>query len=500
MLLNARRATKQFFVYGFGNMCQTALSFLLLPVYLRLFAPEEYGVISVLFVVVHFSSMVASAGMISALHRLYFTVDAEERRRLAGSCALWHLCLGVVVGAILAGFAEPVARALFGTAARTAETRLLGAYFLFNFALEVPFNLLRLEERSAAYVSFSLIRFGVDFVLKIIFVIVAGRGVVGYLESGLIAAALTLIASSITVRRLIARQINMVHVRQMLRLGIPFIFSGFAIWSLSATDRMFLNYLVGQSATGLYAVGQKFSQIFYVVLAAPFSLLLPAVVFRFAEEHDRNETGRMLARLMNVLVMLGGLVYLSIILGMRDLLYLFSQYLGVREEYVEAIPLIPVLTTVPFCYFLSTCAGYGLLLAKRPELTSLAAVIVAALNVALNMILIPPLGVFGAATATSISCIAYVMLNYYWAQRHYRVPYEWRGVFFSLAATLIIATGLWLLPIHNHVMGILVRAPGGVVLFAVVLWFSPRTLTGDLKTTVTERARALRARVARWSR
>ena len=491
MISNVRRMTKQFLIYGLGNISQTAISFLLLPVYMGRFVPEEYGVISVLFVVVHFSSMVASAGMMSALHRLYFTVDGEERRKLAGISAFWHLSLGVVVGAILVGFAEPVANALFGTPARATETRLLGVYFLFNFALEVPFNLLRLEERGAAYVSFSLVRFGVDFVLKIIFVIVAGRAVVGYLESGLAAAAVTLIVSSIAVRRLIAPRINIVHLRRMLRLGIPFIFSGFAIWSLSATDRMLLNYLVGPSATGLYAVGQKFSQIFNIVLFGPFSLLLPAMVFRFAEEHDERATRQMLAKLMNVLVVLGPLVYLTITLGTRDLLYVFTQYLGARDEYVRSVFLVPVQTVVPFCYFLTFCGSYALMLAKRPEFVSVAAAIVAALNVVLNFVLIPSWGALGAAASTGFAYIVYVVLVYYWAQRQYRVPYDWRGVCFSLGATLVIGAGLWLLPIHNHVVGLVVRAPAGAVLLATALWLSPRPLTEDFKATIVKRARTL---------
>lgn len=492
MTENAPRVAKQFLTYGVGTISQTALSFVLMPVYMGKFTAEEYGVIALLLIVVQFSSMVASAGMMSALHRMYFTVADTDRRRLAGTSAVWHLCLGGIVGTALVVFSEPLANALFGTTERTTEVQLLGFYFLFNFALEVPFNLLRLEERGAAYVFFSLLRFGVDFTLKILLVIIASRGVIGYLESSLAAALVTLIVITVAVRRLIVPAIYVTHLRKMLRIGIPFIFSGFAIWSLGATDRMLLNFFSGQSEVGLYAVGQKFSAIFNILLYTPCSLLLPAVLFRYAEEHDQLATSQLLAKLMSVLVVGGAFVYLSISLVTRDLLYVFSEHLGAREEYVQSASLIPIMVVAPFAYFLSICGGYSLLLAKRPEFTSLAAVIGAALNIILNLFMIPSFGAIGAATSTSISYGLYVFFVYFWARKHsYYVPYDWRGVFFVLGVTLIISTALWLIPVRNHVVGLVVRAPVGIIILSIALYLSPRPFTKDLRTMFAKRTRFL---------
>ena len=484
MALNAKQITRHFFVYGLGNISQTAISFLLLPLYMGHFAPEEYGVISVLFVVLWFSAMVASAGLMSALHRLYFSLQGEARKRLAGSSLAWHFGFGLIVGVTLVVFAEPVAMALFSSASRAPEVRVLGIYFVFNFSNEVPFNLLRLEERSVGYVSLSLVRFGADFVLKILLVLVARRGVVGYLESGAIAVCITFLLASLAARRFVSFRIETHRLREMLRLGLPFVLSGFAMWSLGATDKLLLNFFSGQSEVGLYAVGLKFAQIFNIVLFTPFSLLLPAIVFRHAEEHDATETKRMLAKLMNILVILGGLGYMAITLGTEDLLHVFSDSLGARQEYVVAGSLVPILTLVPFCYFLGFCSSYSLLLAKRPAFTSYAAMICAALNLLLNLILIPRWGAVGAASATAAAYVVYLGLVYHWAQQQYRVPYDWLGVGIALVCALSVSIGLWLLPIQNHVVGLLVRIPAGISVLGVVLWVSGRTLDGEMKLAI----------------
>lgn len=478
---------KQYLIYGIGSISQTALSFLLLPVYMGRFAAKEYGIIAILFVIVQFSSMVASAGMMSALHRLYFTVTNEARRRLAGTSAIWHLSLGAMIGISLIIFADPIAKTLFGTIDRALETKLLGCYFLLNFSLEVPFNLLRLEERGAHYVAYSLLRFGIDFILKIFLVIVAGRGVIGYMESAIVAAAITLLIVYIAVRDLVAPRISLIHLRQMLRIGIPFILSGFAIWSLSATDRMFLNYFSGQSAVGLYAVGQKFSQIFNILLFTPCSLLLPAVIFRYAEEHAPSETKIMLARMMKILVIAGVIVYMGISLATRDLLYIFTERLGARDEYIQSISLIPILVIAPFAYYLTFCGSYALLLAKRPEFNAFAATIAAALNIVLNLFMVPQWGAHGAAFSTSISYIIYVSLVYYWAQRQYPVVHDWVGACILFAITLIIGAVLWIIPIHNNLIGLFVRAPIGILLTSTIIWFSPRIFPPSSKANLIKR-------------
>lgn len=57
-----KNAIKQFFTYGFGSVIQHALTFILLPLYLKIFEPKEYGIVSLLLVVVSLIITFANAG------------------------------------------------------------------------------------------------------------------------------------------------------------------------------------------------------------------------------------------------------------------------------------------------------------------------------------------------------------------------------------------------------------------------------------------------------
>jgi O-antigen/teichoic acid export membrane protein len=63
----------------------------------------------------------------------------------------------------------------------------------------------------------------------------------------------------------------------------------------------------------------------------------------------------------------------------------------------------------------------------------------AAVNVALNLILIPPYGMMGAAVATVAAYATMFVGMSWWGQRVYRVPYQWRRVLTAALAGAALA-------------------------------------------------------------
>jgi O-antigen/teichoic acid export membrane protein len=81
-----------------------------------------------------------------------------------------------------------------------------------------------------------------------------------------------------------------------------------------------------------------------------------------------------------------------------------------------------------------TVVAVGIGRARRTQFNWVVTGAAAALNVALNLVLIPPYGMMGAAVAT-VAAYSTMFLAMSWhAQRVYPVPYQWRRV-----ATLVVA-------------------------------------------------------------
>jgi O-antigen/teichoic acid export membrane protein len=93
----------------------------------------------------------------------------------------------------------------------------------------------------------------------------------------------------------------------------------------------------------------------------------------------------------------------------------------------------------------------------------------AALNTLLNFLLIPPLGVLGAAAATALAYLASALLTAIRAQRVHPFPYEWRKIGITLAVYLALAgAGL---AIGSRVQLFSIASRLGLLLaYPLVLW------------------------------
>jgi len=475
-------ALKQFFVYGFGNIAQTALSVILLPLYLRLFEPSQYGVISLLIVVSSVLATFASVGITTGLFRLYYEAKKGERKRLVGNTFMWYILGGALVGAILSTQAPALSRLLFHSVDYAHSVRLLGVFFFLSMLLTVPFSILQLEKRSGLYIGFSLLRFSIDFGLKLYFIGFVGRGIAGYFESGIIASFVVLCCMSPFVLKYVSFSLNTSYLRQLLRLGAPFIFSGIAVWVMTSSDRLILNHFTGAGAVGVYSLAYTFAGLFSVLLSNPIGLLIDPFFFSYAANMSDEDKKKLLGKILVYLFLASGVLYLAIALGIGDVLRIFTFLFKTKEGYLEATKLVPLLTLAPMLYLISTSATLAALQVKKPEFISITCGITAAVSIGLNFALIPIIGIWGAATTSAVAYMLLAILCYWWAHRIFPVNYSWWSLvkgFFFLGVAFSLG---WIIRIPAHPwLSLCARVSVGVITFGLLVWFAGNILTADEK-------------------
>src|SRR4030042_692339 len=468
---------KQFFTYGFGNILQTALSFILLPLYLRFFPPNEYGIISVLTVVMSLLTLFISGGVMNGVIRLYYEADGIRRKELVGATCLWYLVVGVLGGGILFSQALPLSEALFHTEAYRDSIRILGFVFFFSMLRSVPLYILRLEKKASLYVGFSLFSFLADFSLKLYLIVSLGRGVLGYFESSAIASMMTLCIMIPFVSKYIRFYPEISFVKQLLRLGIPYIISGFAMWTLDVSDRLLLNHFSGEAAVGIYSLGYNFANIFGILLATPLALLMDPFFFSYAAERSADDTKKLLQRSFSYFFIVGSIFYLAIALGSGELIRVFTSHFGAKEKYLEATNLVPILALAPLLYFMATQAGLAALLVKKPEITSVACLIAAGINFGLNLFIVPIYGTLGAAVTTVVAYLVLGIIIYWWVGKIFPVKHDWRGMvrgIFYLAIAFALGSQIRL---DQPVVSLFVKVGIGVTVFTSLTLFTGNILT-----------------------
>jgi O-antigen/teichoic acid export membrane protein len=153
-------------VYGAADVFTTVVNLLLIPLYTTYLGATEYGNLALLLLFSTAAKIVFRLGLDAGFFRVHYdmTTDAD-RRRLAGTVALFAVAAASVLMAGVVVLRGPLTRALLGAGAPQGWIVLAaGDVFLGTFAF-VPLSLLRIQDRPRLFSALSVVRHSVNIVL-----------------------------------------------------------------------------------------------------------------------------------------------------------------------------------------------------------------------------------------------------------------------------------------------------------------------------------------------
>ncbi len=201
--------------------------------------------------------------------------------------------------------------------------------------------------------------------------------------------------------------------RQMFLIGMRGEVALVSIFLLFKSDVFLINYFMGKEAVGVYAVATLFTEMMQRVPNIASVVLLSWVV-------RGQDSARLLLRVAQGMFLFSLLTTVGFVfLGHLLLSIFFSQY---PDAYTPLIWLLPGMLFASFgSVFNTKLIGDG-----YPPVTMWAPGISLAINIMLNLWLIPVLGLRGAALSTSITYTLWSLLVTSYCLRQVRIG--WRDV------------------------------------------------------------------------
>lgn len=424
-------------IYGASNLLTRGIGLLLLPLYTRVLTPGEYGTVDYLQVVRGFLALTLALEIVQALVRFLPEARSEAEKRVLASTALWFTAgaYGVfaVAGLLWAG---PLSRLLLGVPDAAGAFRVAVLYMAAAGVLTPMHEMLRFEFRPGDYAAASVLNAavvaGVTAALLLATPLRTAAVFLGLLAGSLAAGAYCWRAS----RHRFGLVFRWRTCGEMLAFSLPLVASGVAVFFSMFVDRIVIRELMSLAAVGLYGVAFRFASATSLLVVVLQSALTPLIYNRWREEGTPAEIARILRLVAAVLV---PAVVLLGVFG-PELVALVAT-----PEYLPAAPVIPVLaSSVVLSQFWVFAPGLGL--AKRTGTIAGLNVAGAVANTVLNLLLVPRLGLMGAALATlagaAFTAAGYLLLG----SRHYRVPHAWPRLLAAAgvgAAVLGAAPAVW---------------------------------------------------------
>jgi O-antigen/teichoic acid export membrane protein len=428
MLEQLKRLAKHSVIYGLGGVVSRILAVLLLPLYTAYLETDDLGSVAIVTALTVVLVTILRGGISSAFFRFYFDSPDPAYRLRVVRTSFWFTMASATAG-LAAGLllAEPIADLLgLGEQPGLVRAGFVGIWAQMNY--EQLTALFRAEERSSAFVAASLTNIAITVAATVLLVVVFEQGALGVIVGNFL-GTLTVYSLLLAYRReQLGLEFDRPLLREMQRFGVPLVPAALALFVINWSDRFFLAHFVGLDEVGVYEMGMRVASAMVLLLVA-FRMAWPA--FAYSIEDD-DEARRTYAFVLTYLVFITSWVALA--LGL--LAPWIVKVLSSDPSFDEGARVVAILAFAKAAYAAYIVMAIGVGRARRTQFNWVITGAAASVNIGVNLLLVPPYGMFGSAAATA-AAFAVLFLGMTWyAQRVYPVPYQWRRVVTAVAAAI----------------------------------------------------------------
>jgi len=415
--------SKDSLVYGFGNAILKILALVTAPIFTRVFAPAEYGIVNLITSITYFLSLLLIFGMDAATSVSYYQYGKEKK--VITSTAFWFLVgWGTVLVAVMSLFIKQFSFLAFQTT--SYRILFLIAFVTAFFSLLISFAklLLRLEFKAKTFAFISVFQAIVSTGLMVIFVVIYHKGLVGYLGGTLVGTFLSFILAFYYIfkRKFIAFRFNRQHLMEMLAYGSLMVPTALSFYVFDLSDRFFINRYWNLTELGLYSIAINIAGLLTFFSFALGQAWTPYVLKLYYEL--KNVFKQFVPKIfLYYLVLFFSLAVFVTVFG-QEILRIFTT-----ESYFDSFRAIGPMT-LAFTFSASLqITVLGITIARKTKYMALYAAVTAAINIVLNFLLIPRYGMVGAAWATAISYFVLTNSYLYTSQKLVYIKLPWQKIF-----------------------------------------------------------------------
>ena len=446
IFLSIKRLLKHSAVYGIGHIINRVIGFLLLPLYTNLFPPDKFGVAGLMFTYFAILSIFYTYGLDAAFFRFFIGQQNPPERKRIFSTAFFTLTLtSILSSGILFFGAEPISRLLFSADAMKLGIdlplliRVAAGVLLFDSLAFLPFLILRAEERSVPFVVYKFLNIAINVVCNVLFLIVLKHGVEGIFLADLVAAFVTFLLVLPIIWKHVSSAFSKSTLHELFAFGLPYLPTTLSVVLMDTIDRVFLERLSGVQAVGLYNAGAKLG-MFMALFITAFRFAWHPFFLSTAKQENAKE---IFAKILTYLLLACSIVFLALSLFIDNIARLrVANYSLIGKEFWDSTIVVPAIMLAYILYAAYLNFLIGVYLEKKTKYLPLITVSGMLANLLANYLLIPVIGIMGAAWARSIAYLIMAVALYAVHQRLYYVHYEWgRIVKLSLAVAAIFALG-----------------------------------------------------------
>lgn len=435
------RIIRNTLLYTIPKFVSYGLNIIMLPILTRVLKPEDFGIVTLSMAVPSITVSVVSAGLTFSVPRFFFEYrnDENDLKALYFSAQAY-----LATGFLFSGACVYVLRDWLSFIS-IGDYRFGNAVFVAYIGMYLgQMNLLYLRifqsmEKAALHSGFVILQSAASLLIGVALVLYFDLTFMGLLYGTLAGAALSFIPMAYLLNRSGAGFFNGRILSECVKYGIQVVPKSFTGFVNRFFDKYMLNAMFSTQTVGVYNIGQTVANSLDSLGSNLWMSFQPTV---YAEVFDKGQAAS--TRVGKIFTNFAYATTLPLILCAlfaENILNILAP-----PAFHEAAGILAVLAAGVSTQALGIAAGVQFAYSKRPFWIFPSTVLGTCVNVALNLILIPRIGLMGAGMAAAGGMVAVNFLLALIGQRLYRIKYEYRSLaeFYSLMAlaSLVSLTSL----------------------------------------------------------
>lgn len=452
-----------------ANILQGVIGFVTLMVFTRILSPQAYGVYALTFGVSSLAQTAFFTWMEAAMARFY----PAHARNYAGAPALYGTLYRLFILVSLVFAALSVCMLLLWRV-HTPEGQALKAGIAIGLACVAPRSLLKLvqeqrrsEGRIAPAAMVDMVQTLGAFAFGVACAWAGLGGASPVLGGGLIALVVLPFVAREDWGRAVRGRFDRTEAGHIAHYGFPVSASLILTLALYTADRFLIAHYLNEAEAGAYHAGYSLASRILDVLFIWFGAAgTPAMVHALESGGEKalKDTARHQIVTMCFILFpaVGGLIMVTPSLGGL----LIGESL--RAQALSVTPLITLgalLSGLNTYYFLQAFT-----LARRTKLLVVAMIVPSVSNIVLNVLLIPRMGLTGAALAALIAFALGLAVSWGLGLKTLRLPVPWRELAKIAFSVAVMVAVLAVLPDWGGAPELILKSLTGVAVYAALAW------------------------------
>lgn len=416
--------------YTVGTFILKGVNFFTIPIFTRLLSTEEYGVITIYSTWSAIFAIIVGIGINSTVGSARANLEDDEYKEYLSSTLFLGTISFAVVSVIVLVFRNQVS-SIIGFGFNLVIILLFESFF--TFVINFVTSVFTFDKNHKAYILSSVMVTIINVSISVLLITSMSNDkyfgkICGSAISAIVVGLFLYIKIILRGRKLVSIK----YWKFCLPIAIPLIFHNLSHLVLNQADKIMLQKMTTEAAVGIYGFTYTIGSLINTIQLAINSAWVPWYYdgLKLGDKEGIKEKSKIYIAVFTTMTIL-------FILGVPEVVKIFS-----KESYWTGIPLLPIIIIGYYFVFLYTFPANYQFYIKETKFIAMATILSGLVNVIINAILIPLMGMYGAALATLIAYIVLFMIHYCivkfkYKHRDFPFSYYLGGIGVVLLAALI---------------------------------------------------------------